>query len=133
MKPASRLDVVGDATVAVDEPLVKRALSNLLGNATRFAAPGSTVQVRIGDTTPQAPSEVEVVVQQPRPRHRAGSCCPACSTASSAPTSRAAARDREQHHGLGLAIVAAIARMHAGRTLARSHDGITEVGFTVAA
>ena len=38
----------------------------------------------------------------------------------------------EQHHGLGLAIVAAIARMHAGRTLAESASGTTRVGFTLA-
>jgi len=130
-----RLDVVGDATVAVDEPLVKRALSNLLGNATRYAAPGSTVQVQIAaEAAAEAASaaEVEVVVrnrgqaiepqQLPRLFDRffrgdESRCC----------------EGREQHHGLGLAIVAAIARMHAGRTLARSHDGVTEVGFTVAA
>jgi hypothetical protein len=71
------LDVVGDATVAVDEPLVKRALSNLLGNATRFAARGSTVQVRIaGDTTPRDASEVEVVVQNQRSKHRASAAAP---------------------------------------------------------
>lgn len=125
-----RLDVVGDATVAVDEPLVKRALSNLLGNATRFATPGSTVQVRIAaDATPAR--EVELVVQNhgqgiepqvlPRLFDRffrvdESRCC-----------------EDQQHHGLGLAIVAAIARMHAGRPLARSGDGVTEVGFTVAA
>ena len=39
----------------------------------------------------------------------------------------------EQHHGLGLAIVAAIARMHAGRTLAEHEAGVTRVGFTLAA
>ena len=131
------LDVVGDATVAVDEPLVKRALSNLLGNATRFAAPGSTVQVKIGNEEPASTDEtaatqqVEVVVQNqglaigaqqlPRLFDRFfrgddSRCC-----------------EDQQHHGLGLAIVAAIARMHAGRTLVRSHDGVTEVGFTVAA
>jgi two-component system, OmpR family, heavy metal sensor histidine kinase CusS len=38
----------------------------------------------------------------------------------------------EQHHGLGLAIVAAIARMHAGRTLAESREGLTRIGFTLA-
>lgn len=129
-----KLAVVGDAEVAVDEPLVKRALSNLLGNATRFAAPGSTVQVQIAPDTsgPLPPSEVQLVVRnqgqgiapQQLPRlfdrfFRADEsrCCDG----------------PEQHHGLGLAIVAAIARMHAGRTLARSGDGITEVGFTVAA
>jgi two-component system heavy metal sensor histidine kinase CusS len=125
-----RLAVEGDAVVAVDEPLVKRALSNLLGNATRFAAPGSTVQVRIAPHD-GAPSEVGLVVQNrgqpiepqllPRLfdrffRAEESRCC-----------------DDQQHHGLGLAIVAAIARMHAGRTLARSADGVTEVGFTIAA
>jgi len=39
----------------------------------------------------------------------------------------------ETHHGLGLAIVAAIARMHAGSTLAESSDGVTRIGFTLAA
>jgi len=39
----------------------------------------------------------------------------------------------QHHHGLGLAIVAAIARMHAGRTLAESDAGVTRVGFTLAA
>ena len=35
--------------------------------------------------------------------------------------------------GLGLSIVAAIARMHSGRTFAQSDGGITRLGFTVAA
>lgn len=122
------LNVEGDALVAVDEPLFKRALSNLLGNAARFAARGSTVVVRIA---PELPDQVQVVVQnvgqaiepQNLPRlfdrfFRADSsrCC-----------------DGEPHHGLGLAIVAAIARMHSGRTLAASQAGMTQVGFTLAA
>jgi len=125
-----QLAVVGDATVAVDEPLVKRALSNLLGNATRFAQRGSTVQVHIAPQD-DAPGEVGVLVRNagdeiapqvlPRLFDRffrvdESRCC-----------------EDHQHHGLGLAIVAAIARMHAGRTLARSGDGVTEIGFTVAA
>lgn len=124
---ALRID--GDATLAVDEPLVKRALSNLLGNAVRFADRGSTVVVRIA---PAAEGQVQVVVQNagvgidaaalPRLFDRffradASRCCD----------------DGQTHHGLGLSIVAAIARMHAGSTLAESQGGVTRVGFTLAA
>lgn len=127
-----QLRVEGDATVPVDEPLFKRALSNLLGNATRFADHGSTVLVRIeGGGAASAQEQVQVVVQnrgqaiapQQLPRlfdrffrGEVSRCCP-----------------EEQHHGLGLAIVAAIARMHAGRTLAECDAGVTRVGFTLAA
>jgi two-component system heavy metal sensor histidine kinase CusS len=37
------------------------------------------------------------------------------------------------HHGLGLAIVAAIARMHAGAPLAECDGGTTRIGFTLQA
>ena len=123
------LAVEGDATLAVDEPLFKRALSNLLGNAIRYAEPGSTVTVRIAP--PPADGAARMVVenrgatiapaQLPRLFDRfyrgdESRCCPT-----------------EQHHGLGLAIVAAIARMHGGQPLAESEHGTTRVGFTVAA
>jgi two-component system heavy metal sensor histidine kinase CusS len=45
----------------------------------------------------------------------------------------AARTDSGQHHGLGLAIVAAIARMHSGHTEATSSDGFTRVGFVLPA
>ena len=41
--------------------------------------------------------------------------------------------ESRSHHGLGLAIVAAIAPMHSGRTLAQSARGVRRLGFTVAA
>ncbi|MBL8328684.1 MAG: heavy metal sensor histidine kinase [Rubrivivax sp.] len=127
-----RLRIQGDARVAVDEPLVKRALSNLLGNAARYADRGSTVIVHIAAPAagPQG-AEIEVaVINQGEPiapqqlprlfdrffRGDSSRNCP-----------------NQQHHGLGLAIVAAIARMHAGRTVAECHAGQTRVGFTLAA
>jgi hypothetical protein len=39
--------IEGDATLAVDEPLVRRALSNLIGNATRYATSGTAITVQI--------------------------------------------------------------------------------------
>jgi two-component system, OmpR family, heavy metal sensor histidine kinase CusS len=123
-----KLQVEGDVSMPVDEALFKRALSNLLGNATRFAERGSTVVVRIASGQAEP---VQVMVQNQGPsiepqqlprlfdrffRADESRCCPDA-----------------QHHGLGLAIVAAIARMHAGRTLAESSAGFTRVGFTLAA
>ncbi|MEQ1807148.1 MAG: two-component sensor histidine kinase, partial [Burkholderiaceae bacterium] len=37
----------------------------------------------------------------------------------------------DEHHGLGLAIVAAVARMHAGHPVARSEDGVTSIGVVL--
>lgn len=117
----------GDAVVPVDEPLFKRALSNLIGNACRFAERGSTIVIGF---SPDEAEQVRVTVQNqgaeidaqvlPRLFDRffrgdQSRCCP-----------------EQQHHGLGLAIVAAIARMHAGRTVAESGAGQTRVGFTLA-
>jgi two-component system heavy metal sensor histidine kinase CusS len=122
------LRIEGDAQVAVDEPLFKRALSNLLGNATRFAERGSTVVVAI---TPQTPEQVTVTVQNRGDAIQADQLPRLFDRFFRGDASRSC--DEQQHHGLGLAIVAAIARMHAGRTLAESAAGTTRVGFTFAA
>lgn len=126
-----RCEVQGDAVLAVDEPLLKRALSNLLGNAARYADKGSTVVLSIAAEPGAGPGGVQVLVRnqgpQIEPQHlprlfdrffRADDsrCCP----------------NEETHHGLGLAIVAAIARMHGGQPLAHSAGGTTQVGFTLA-
>jgi two-component system heavy metal sensor histidine kinase CusS len=121
------LQVQGDATMAVDESLIKRALSNLLSNATRFAEPGSTVIVDIGLAAQGREARVQVCNLGPAVdsaalprlfdrffRADASRCC-----------------DDSPHHGLGLAIVAAIARMHGGGALAESGAGMTRIGFTL--
>lgn len=119
--------IEGDADAAVDLPLLQRALSNLLDNAVRHARPQSEVRVLIAR---QADASVRVVVEntgEPIPaqvlprifdRFYRGD---------------AARSDSGQHHGLGLAIVAAIARMHGGHTEAASSDGLTRVGFVLPA
>lgn len=124
-----RLTVEGDARVSVDAPLVKRAISNLMGNASRFAEPGSTVQVKIQPDTGAGGQGVQVVVENRgaviEPQHLPH----LFDRFFRAEASRVCTG--ETHHGLGLAIVAAIARMHAGNTFARSQDQVTQIGFTL--
>ena len=123
--------VEGDAFVPVDESLFKRALSNLLGNATRFARRGSTVVIGIDARATDAADRVQVVVQNEGEAIDAGALPRLFDRFFRGDGSRCC--DDAQHHGLGLAIVAAIARMHAGRTVAESQAGVTRVGFTLAA
>ncbi len=139
-----RLQVDGDALLPVDESLFKRAMSNLLGNATRFAERGSTVVIVIAHDTAAATSaatsaasaaatgqQVRVEVRNQGPAISPQALPRLFDRFFRADESRCC-DGGEQHHGLGLAIVAAIARMHAGRTLADSANGTTRVGFTLA-
>jgi two-component system heavy metal sensor histidine kinase CusS len=126
---ALEVRIDGDAAVAVDEPLVKRALSNLIGNATRYAQPGTPLAVRIVQAAPGEPVRLEVentgpaIAPEALPR--------IFDRFFRVDTVRCTAEGA--HHGLGLAIVAAIARMHRGEPLASSGDGLTRVGFSLAA
>jgi two-component system, OmpR family, heavy metal sensor histidine kinase CusS len=119
-----RAEIIGDATAVVDEPLIKRALSNLLSNATRFATPSSTVIVSIA----QAADKVEISVRNVgsiiAPHHLPNLFNRFYRVDAARPES-------ENHHGLGLAIVAAIARMHGGSTFAESGTNGTCIGFTI--
>lgn len=120
-----RLDIVGDAEGSFDTPLLQRALSNLIGNATRYAQRGSTVRVEIAQASH---GEVQLLVVNrgatigpvhlPRLFDRFYRGDPARS-------------DADRNHGLGLSIVAAIARMHAGRPLATSSRGISSIGMSL--
>ncbi|ROZ74358.1 heavy metal sensor histidine kinase [Ramlibacter sp. WS9] len=120
-----RVDVEGDAELAVDQPLFKRAVSNLLGNATRYAARGSAITVHIGL---DAQGRAEVAVENTGPDIDALHIPRLFDRFFRTDESRA---DGHVHHGLGLAIVAAIARMHSGHTMAVSGEGRTRIGFAV--
>jgi two-component system heavy metal sensor histidine kinase CusS len=120
-----RVHVSGDAQIAIDTGLVRRALSNLLSNACRYAAPGSTVAVVIevgqGAAWVKVANKGEPIAADVLPN--------LFKRFFRAERSRT---DSSEHHGLGLAIVAAIARMHGGQTRATSRSGVTEVSFSMA-
>lgn len=121
-----QVEIAGDFAGEFDVPLIKRAISNLLGNATRYAERGSTVRIEL---TPRGAGFVELAVIN-RGQPIAAEHLPRLfDRFYRADPSRAQA---ESHHGLGLAIVATIARMHGGRPFAQSVDDQTSVGLVLA-
>lgn len=114
----------GEAVASFEPGLVRRAVSNLMSNAIRYAKPHSQIVVQLKEFDGQA----WVIM---------------CNEGAGLPhTSLTRIFDRffraqssrqgsSENHGLGLAIVAAIARMHGGTTCAHSQDGITSIGFSV--
>ncbi len=115
--------VDGQAVVTGDPGLLQRALSNLLSNAVRHARPGTQIVVRIavaaeGRCSLAVENQGDVLTEPELGRiferfYRADS----------------ARQEGGTHHGLGLAIVDAIARMHGGQTFAHSVDGVTTIGL----
>jgi two-component system heavy metal sensor histidine kinase CusS len=118
-----QLAIVGEASGGFDLPLLKRALSNLLGNASRYAQTGSQVSIYI---TPLGAEQVRLTVSNfgveiaPQDLPRIFDRLYRSDAARTQPSS---------HHGLGLSIVAAVARMHDGSPFARSAAGLTEIGM----
>lgn len=120
-----KIEITGDATAEVDPGLLRRALSNLVGNATRYATRGSVLSLEIAEL-PAGGVRVVVVNQGPN------------IPSSDLPRlfdrffrGDSARGDGAAHHGLGLAIVAAIARMHGGQPMAVSADGKTVIGLSL--
>ena len=120
------MHIEGDAQLAVDEPLFKRALSNLLGNAIRYAERGSRVSVRIED---QGAQGVRLWVENQGPAIEPDHLPRLFDRFFRADASRCELE--KPHHGLGLSIVSAIARMHEGTASAECGEGRTRVGFTL--
>ena len=121
------LEVCGDASGDFDIALLQRALSNLIANATRHARHGTLVRVEIdaaraGEVALRVVNLGDTIGQEHLPRlfDRFYRGDPSRS-------------DANRNHGLGLSIVAAIARMHGGRPLASSIDGVTAIGLTLRA
>ena len=120
-----QLVVQGDDSGCFDLPLLKRALSNLLSNACRYASPASTVEIHI---RPLGQEKVRLTVRNfgadiaPQDLPRIFDRLYRSDAARSQPGA---------HHGLGLSIVAAVARMHQGHTVASSAAGQTEIGLVL--
>lgn len=118
------LEIRGDHFGSFDTLLVERALSNLLSNAARYADRGSAVRIDISATTEEVALQVtnhgDTIPPEHLPRlfHRFYR----------ADMSRSGAAE---HHGLGLAIVSAVAHMHRGTTFARSAGRQTSIGFAM--
>ena len=118
-----QVKVSGDMQGAFDVPLVKRAISNLLSNATRYAEPGSTVFVELGSRGAEVAS---VAVTNRGPLIAAEHLPRLFDRFYRVDASRTQA---DSHHGLGLAIVAMIARMHDGQPFAHCAGGKTTIGI----
>lgn len=116
--------VEGDAYALFEPRLVRRAISNLLSNAIRYAERFSEVVVRLDERDGQA----WVIVSNVGPELPVGAVPQIFDRFFRAQPSRYGS---SENHGLGLAIVAAIARMHRGKTCAHSSEGTTSIGFSV--
>jgi len=116
-----QVEILGDCSARYDSGLLRRALSNLLSNATRYADAGSTIAIHIAAT----PGGAGIEVRNTGPGIPADQCGRVFDRFFRLETSREGGGDG--HHGLGLAIVAAIMRMHGGRAEARSGQGTTAI------
>lgn len=117
------IKVQGDGEGRFDDGLIKRALSNLLGNATRYASEGSTIVVSISASH----GWLELIVINQGPPIEPTDLPRLFDRFYRVDTARS--QGQHHHHGLGLAIVAAIARMHGGGVLASSEQGMTRIGI----
>ncbi len=119
------VQIDGDGEIVADRRLFHRALGNLLSNSARYADAGSTVRVSLsvdGDF-----ATIEVSDQGPAiPPEQQARLFERFYRADAARTHSGA------HHGLGLSIVLAIARMHGGDAFVRSEAGVNTFGFTLA-
>ncbi|ARP95046.1 heavy metal sensor histidine kinase [Bordetella genomosp. 13] len=114
----------GNARVPANPRLLRRALSNLISNAIKASPAGATLEVACIESL----TDVEVRVVNPGaaiPPHALPRIFDRFYRVDDART------HRSEGHGLGLAIVRAIAQMHGGRVFALSEGGRTIIGFTL--
>lgn len=125
------VQVTGDCVCSYDQGLVRRAISNLLGNASRYADRESTIWVEINRELRDGTAYARIAVANKGTRITPEVQSRMFDRFFRADCARQDARSG--HHGLGLAIVAAIVRMHGGQVGVTSTDHRITVFMTVRA
>ena len=120
------LRCLGDAIVAANAGLVRRALANLISNAIKATPRGGEIVL----TCSVSPTGARVEVRNPGPPIPSADLPRIFDRFFRSSQARA---PRSEGHGLGLAIVRAIARMHGGEVDAASGAHGTVVGITLRA
>ncbi|HVL74527.1 MAG TPA: heavy metal sensor histidine kinase [Noviherbaspirillum sp.] len=118
------IEVRGEVEAPVEKSLFRRALSNLLQNAIQHAPAGARLVVELR----REPEHVAVAVANPGDTIPAEHLPRLFDRFYRVDAARASSTDS---HGLGLAIVHAIARMHGGGVFAESAGGINRIGLTL--
>lgn len=121
----NRFSVSGEAWVAAEPSLLKRALTNLLNNAVEHGSPATDVTTIISKESGQA--RIKIINNTPED-------IPATDLPNIFNRFYRVSKERRNstsNHGLGLAIVKAIVTMHGGLVFASSQNGIVEIGFTL--
>lgn len=122
------MEVHGDAQAQIDAPLMRRALSNLLSNATRYATAASSIVIQIETREQRDHAETVISVTNSGPDIEPEHLRHLFERFYRADTSR---HNTDRNHGLGLAIVKAIAKMHGGTAFAQSAVGKTTFGMVL--
>ena len=117
------LRIEGEARAYIERSLFGRALTNLLDNAVRHGTSG-TVTIVIAERE----SDIVVTVQSPGPPIDDDKVSRIFDRFYRADASRTHSADS---HGLGLAIVRAVAQMHGGSVFARRGNEVNEIGLTL--
>jgi two-component system, OmpR family, heavy metal sensor histidine kinase CusS len=121
---AVTVQILGEVKGQFDCSLLKRAVSNLLSNALRYSPAGGEVVIRLETISATSASlKVENAGPMIGPEHLEKMCQRFF-------RADAARAEAAVHHGLGLAIVAGIAKMHGGTVTATSNQNLTSVGFS---
>lgn len=117
--------IAGDAQASIETSLFRRAVTNLLQNAVQHAPRGAEIVVFVL----QEPGAIRVSVQNTGSGIAREHLSRLFDRFYRVDSARSGSHE---NHGLGLAIVRAVAAMHGGTVFAESDNGATTIGFTVA-